>query len=170
MPFDIITIQPTVAAGTFDADGEVAFNLTSFTLPAHACKVHDVFLQVADTGFNFTNADGIELLFFQKNTQPTLGTLVTGQADISAADIVANQLVESVAVGINTNNGSPQLDTLTNAGLLFANPSTGVFNAFVLKSVNPDFTMFLGGVFNNVAGSPNFGGTDTLKVMVHVEY
>ena len=100
MPFDIITIQPTVAAGTFDADGEVAFNLTSFTLPAHACKVHDVLLQVAKTSFNFTNADAIELLFFQKNTQPTLGTLVTGQATISAADIVANQLVESTSVTI----------------------------------------------------------------------
>ena len=78
--------------------------------------------------------------------------------------------MESVAVGTTTISGSPKPDALSNAGLMHSNPSTGVTNTFVLKSVNPDFTMFLGGVFNKVAGSPNFGGTDTLKVMIHVEY
>ena len=121
MPFDIITVQPTVAAGAYTAEGEpkVAFNLTSFTLPAHACKVHKVVLQVAKTGFNFADDTTMELLFFQKNTQATLGTLVSGTATITAADIVANQLVESIAVGTTDQFGTEGFITLDNAAQQF---------------------------------------------------
>lgn len=174
MPFDIITLAPTVSDGAH-GDGDVMFNLTSFTLPARACKLVKCFMQVAGGG---GEADvKIGLLFFKKNIQTTLGTL-NATADISASDFVSNEFVGTTGLSLSV-RGNTANDLIDNVSIYYG--SNAMTNAtanntynfstdgLVLKSDNADFTMFVGAVLHD-GGSLDLDGTDNVKVFLHVEY
>lgn len=174
MPFDIITIEPTVSDGAHGA-GDVMFNLTSFTLPARACKLVKCFMQVAAGGGEDSTKIGV--LFFKKNTQPTLGTL-NATADISASDFVSNEFIGSTSLTL-TDRGLLDRDLIDNVAIYYGGHNmtnelaTTNFSfqtdPMILKSDKADYTMFVGAVFH-AANSTDFDGTANVKLFLHVEY
>ena len=171
MAFDIITINPTTVDGAHAA-GDVIFNLTSITLPARACKLVNSFMEVAAGGGEGDTK--ISLLFFQKNTQPTLGTL-DATADISASDFTSNQYIGASFLMLD--DGGFDLDAVDTTGLYYQVPAmnsnlgsrgTGASDNVVLKGHSGSFEIFVGGIVH--FGAPDFDGTDNVKIHLHVEY
>ena len=171
MAFDIITIEPTTVDGAHEA-GDVCFNLTSFQIPARACKLVNAFMEVAAGGGEGDTK--ISLLFFQKNTQPTLGTL-DATADISASDFTSNQYIGASFLMLD--DGGFDLDAVDTTGLYYQVPAmnsntgsrgTGSSDELVLKGDAGSTDLFVGGIVH--FGAPDFDGTDNVKIHLHVEY
>lgn len=174
MAFDIITISPTVSDGGHAA-GDVFFNLTSFQIPSRACKLINIFMEVASGGGEDNTKLGV--LFFQKNTQPTLGTL-NATANISSADFTSNQHIGQQFLSLSDQATSLDLDVLDSVALYYPSspfmdhtPSTQGTNVdpVVLKGDgSTPTTIFAAGVVH--VGAPDFDGTNNVKIHLHVEY
>ena len=170
MAFDIITVRPTISDGAHAA-GDVVFNLTSFKLPAKNCKLVNVFAQVVSGGGEDNTKIG--LLFFQKNDTASLGTL-NATADISAVNFDNNNFIGAsfLQLSSGTNN---DLDLIDNVALYYggafgmssSNARVTSFDPVVLKA-EFDRECFIAGVIHD--GAPDFDGTSTLKLHLHVEY
>ena len=103
MAFDVITVSPTTVDGAHSA-GDVIFNLTAFNLPSRACKLVNIHMEVANGGGE--NSTKIGVLFFKKNTTPTLGTEVD-TANIAHGDFTANQYIGTSFLNLSS---SPETD------------------------------------------------------------
>lgn len=183
MPFDIVTISPTVSDAAHAA-GDVMFNLTAAVLPARKCKLINIFMEVASGGGEDDTKIGV--LFFGNNTTASLGTL-NATANISAANFTANEYIGQVQLGL-TDGGNLDLDGIDNVALYY---STNAFSTaagtrggqgqmdLVLKSSPKDFSskgdsvalgndLYVAGLIHS--GAPNFDGTDNVKIHLHVEY
>jgi len=177
MAFDVITVSPTTADGAHAA-GDVMFNLTAFNLPHRACKLINVFMEVASGGGEDDTKIG--LLFFKKNTTASLGTL-DATANISAANFTANQFIGSAFVGL-TDADARDLDVIDNVALYYgmtvsqyannARGGSGTDNMVLMTDKAGDNlftnTMYMGGVVHS--GAPDFDGTDNVKIHLHIEY
>jgi len=172
MAFDIITIEPTTVDGAHAA-GDVFFNLKKFQIPARACKVINVFMEVANGGGEDDTKLG--LLFFQKKAQSTLGTL-DDTANISHADFTSNQYIGQCFLSL-TDGSNLALDLIDTTALYYscnafkhAADTKGAASAepVVLKGDAGSSTIFMGGVVHH--GAPDFDGTANLKIHLHVEY
>ena len=180
MAFDIITVSPTtdsVAEGATDA-GEVMFNLTAFNLPAKACKLINVFMEVANGGGEDDTKIGI--LFFKKNTTPTLGTL-NATANIAHADFTANQYIGQTILALS-DGGNLDLDLIDTTALYYSSNQfstaaasrggDGLMEMVLMTDKAGDNlftnTMYVGGVVHS--GSPDFDGDNNVKIHLHIEY
>tara|TARA_R110000824_G_scaffold138065_1_gene302735 strand:- start:220 stop:771 length:552 start_codon:yes stop_codon:yes gene_type:complete len=183
MKYDIITLAPTVSDAAHAA-GDVMFNLTEIKLPDNACKLVNVFMEVASGGGEDDTKIGI--LFFRKRTTASLGTL-NATANISAANFTANEYIGQVQLGLS-DGGNLDLDGIDNVALYY---STNAFSTaagtrggngqmdLVLKSSPKDFSskgdsvalgndLYVAGLIHS--GAPDFDGTDNVKIHLHVEY
>ena len=180
MVFDIITVSPTtdsVAKGAHGA-GDVMFNLTAFNLPARACKLVNIFMEVANGGGEDDTKIG--LLFFKKNTTATLGTL-NETANIAHADFTANQYIGSAFMGL-TDADSRDLDVIDTTALYYgmtvsqyannARGGSGTDNMVLMTDKSGDNlftnTMYVGGVVHS--GAPDFDADNNVKIHLHIEY
>tara|TARA_Y100000593_G_C4307302_1_gene336392 strand:- start:35 stop:553 length:519 start_codon:yes stop_codon:yes gene_type:complete len=172
MAFDIITIEPTTVDGAH-AEGDVFFNLTSFQIPARACKLLSIHMEVAAGGGEDDTKLGI--LFFRKNTQATLGTL-DDSANISASDFTSNQYIGQSFLTLSDASGGLDNDIIDTTALYYpsgssqkaANAGENVFIPLILKGDAGSTDLFAGGVVH--AGTPDFDGTANVKIHLHVEY
>jgi len=105
MAFDIITIEPTVNATAY-AVRDVFFDMTSFNLPARACKLVNAFLEIPDTGL--VDGETLSVLFFQDNAG---GNLASGgintTANISVANFTLNKYIGTIAMFCEENQQHP---------------------------------------------------------------
>jgi hypothetical protein len=186
MAYDIITIEPTISDGAH-AIGDVLFNAVSFELPANTVKLVNIFAEVAAGGGEDNTKIGI--LFFQgpaDRTNPTdLGTL-NDSADISAANFTLNRFTGQAFIGLSDGSGN-DLDVIDNTAIYYmmnaSNSSTtargtGASDPLILKGMGRDAAAstvsrqknkcFAAGVIH--AGTPDFDGTDNMKIHLHVEY
>ena len=172
MAFDIITIEPTTVDGAH-AVGDVFFNLTSFQIPSRSCKLINFFMEVANGGGEDDTKLG--LLFFQKNTQATLGTL-DATANIGHADFTSNQYIGQAFLSLTDGNGN-DLDVIDTTALYYgcnagysssAARGTGALDPLVLKGDAGSTDIYVGGVVH--AGAPDFDGTANVKIHLHIEY
>ena len=181
--YDIVTIAPTVSSGGH-VTGDVVFNLTEVKLPSSACALTSVFLHAAGLGNNQKLSFSLEaqkmgLLFFKKNTQPTLGTL-NATADISASDFVSNEFIGHTC--IIANPGFPVKTTLSDVGFMFpSSNNTGfgvdrgeqgsVFEKLVVKGSGDNIVYVAGVIHKGYQFYPlDFGATDNVKIHFHFEY
>ncbi len=173
MAFDIITINPTTVDGAHAA-GDVFFNLTSITLPARACKLLSVHMEVANGGGEDDTKLGI--LFFKKNTQATLGTL-DDTADIGHADFTSNKYIGQSFLALTDAGAGLDNDVIDTTALYYPsgsqqkganNSGEGPFIPLILKGHSGSFEIFVAGVVH--VGAPDFDGTDNVKIHLHVEY
>ena len=121
----------------------------------------------------------IGVLFFKKNTQPTLGTL-NGTADITAPDFTSNQYIGQQFLQLTDSQSALDRDVIDNVALYYASSpfikpgpdedsASRDANQMVLKGDgSTPTTVFAGGVIH--AGAPDFDGTDNVKIHFHVEY
>ena len=177
MAFDIITVSPTTADGAHAA-GDVMFNLTGFNLPHKACRLINVFMEVANGGGEDDTKIG--LLFFKKNTTASLGTL-DATANIAHAAFTANQYIGHTVLALS-DGGNLDLDVIDNVALYYsANPfstaaatrgGAGLMEMVLMTDKAGDNlftnTMYVGGVIHS--GSPDFDGTDNVKIHLHIEF
>tara|TARA_R100001082_G_scaffold108605_1_gene84111 strand:+ start:1819 stop:2334 length:516 start_codon:yes stop_codon:yes gene_type:complete len=171
MAFDIITIEPTTVDGAHAA-GDVFFNLTSFQIPARACKLLSIHMEVANGAGEDDTKLGI--LFFKKNTQVTLGTL-DATANIAHADFTSNQYIGQSFLTLSDAGGLDN-DIIDTTALYYpsgssqkaANSSENLFIPLILKGDSGSTDLFAGGVVH--AGAPDFDGTANVKIHLHVEY
>tara|TARA_R100001440_G_scaffold326_1_gene954 strand:- start:3158 stop:3718 length:561 start_codon:yes stop_codon:yes gene_type:complete len=186
MQYEIVTISPTVSSG-LHATGDVVFNLTEVKLPATSCKLTSVFLTATGLGTSekesfLVTKNKVGVLFFKKNTQPTLGTL-NATADISAADFALNEYIGQTCIA-SPAGGSTLKTVLSDVGFLFPasiNTDTiganhgehgSVFEPMVLKGAG-DNKVYAAGVLHAEEMSSyglNFGATDNVKIHFHFEY
>ena len=173
MPFDIVTISPTVSSGAH-AVGDVMFNPTAAVLPARKCKLLNVFMEVASGGGEDDTKIGV--LFFGNNAA-ALGTL-NATANISAADFTSNEYQGQLQLGL-TDGGNLDLDGIDNVALYYsfstANGTRGGQGQMdmVVKGSAPsrsksETTVYVGAIIHS--GTPNLDGTDNVKLHLHVEY
>lgn len=188
MGYEIVTISPTVSSGSHSA-GDVVFNLTEVKLPSSACALTSVFLHATGLGntqkttFN-AGIQKMGLLFFKKNTQPTLGTL-NATADVSASDFLSNEFIGHTCIIANPN--FPQKPVLSDVGFMFPSSNNtaylasedgehgSVFEPMVVKG-SGDNIVYVAGVFHvdvSLGGTNyglDFGATDNVKIHFHFEY
>ena len=172
MAFDIITIEPTTVDGGHLA-GDVIFNLTSFQIPARACKLLSIHMEVANGGGEDDTKLGI--LFFKKNTQATLGTL-DATANIAHADFTSNQYIGQSFLSLSDAGAGLDNDVIDTTALYYPSgalqkAAAGGNNSFIpliLKGDAGSTDLFAGGVIH--AGSIDFDGTSNVKIHLHVEY
>ncbi len=178
MPFDVVTINPTTAAGSLGV-GDVMFNLTKVEMPARACKLISVFMEVASATAQEDDCK-VGVLFFKKNVQPTLGA-INSTVSISDADFTANKYVGQTFLALTDNVATLRLDVIDNVALYYPSSSfadTGsagsdgehlsVFEPMLLKGDAGDTEVYAAGVIHD--GSPNFDGTDKVRIHFHFEY
>jgi hypothetical protein len=178
MAYDIITIEPTVSDGAHAA-ADVIFNLTEVILPARACKLVNWSLEV-NVAAAAADDSKQAMLFFQKNTQPTLGTL-NGAASISVADFKANKYIGSAFTAMTDNAAALDKDVIDNAQIFYPTDafmdvtphadsfgSNGGVLPLVLKGDAGNSKVYVGMV--NHVGGIDLDGTDTVRIQLHVEY
>ena len=181
MAYDIITINPTTVTAAY-ADADLFFDLTKVELPARACKLVSVYMEVAATEAQVDDVK-IGLLFFKKNTNNLAGSsgAVHADAEISAADFTANKYIGSTFLQVSDGSAGWDLDIVENVALFF--PSNAMSDStitsnyidgslhqnLVLKGDAGGTEVYVGGVLIN-SGSINVNGTDTVKIHFHVEY
>ena len=173
MAFDIISVSPTVSDGAHAA-GDVMFNLTSIKLPARKCKLINAFATVASGGGEDNTKIG--LLFFQKNDTVGLKTdsALNDTANITSANFVANDFIGASFLQLSSGTGI-DLDVIDNVALYYGgafgtssnNARVAPFDPVVLKGAY-DNECFIAGVIH--VGAPDFDGTDTVEIHLHVEY
>ena len=181
MKYDIITLAPTVSTNAH-AVGDVMFNLTEIKLPDNACKLVNVFMEVASGGGEDDTKIGI--LFFRKRTTASLGTL-NATANISAANFTANEFIGTSFIGL-TDGANNDLDLIDNVALYYgsdvpnnaaatrggANPTPMILQTspkdFTSKTPDNSNKVFIGGVVHS--GAPDLDGTSNVKIHLHVEY
>ena len=187
MAFDVVEIPVTTVAGEH-VEGDVFFNLTSFKIPARSCKLVNMYLQIKrSSASDDTKVDDVKLgiLFFQKNTQPTLGTL-DDTANISAADFTSNQYIGQQFLFCD--EGSGFMDENLIDEMMFLYPCSaytqigaqvrrgGIFDEMVLKGDAGSTTLYCAGVVHQdvnssgAANAPDFNGTDNVKLILQLEY
>tara|TARA_R110000824_G_scaffold58892_2_gene158853 strand:+ start:184 stop:708 length:525 start_codon:yes stop_codon:yes gene_type:complete len=174
MAFDIITIEPTVSDGAHAA-GDVFFNLTSFQIPARACKLVNIFMQVRNGGGEDDTKLGV--LFFQKNEISTLGTL-NATANQHSSGMGLNQYIGQAFLGLSDEGGGLDLDVIDSTSLYYptsafasaanAGAIGAVMDPIVLKGDAGSTELFAAGVVH--VGGPDFDGTDRVKIHLHIEY
>ena len=173
MAFDIITIEPTTVDGAHEA-GDVFFNLTSFQIPARACKLLSIHMEVANGAGEDDTKLGI--LFFKKNTQVTLGTL-DATANIAHADFTSNKYIGQSFLALTDAGAGLDNDVIDTTALYYPsgsqqkganNSGEGPFIPLILKGDSGSTDLFAGGVVH--AGAPDFDGTANVKIHLHVEY
>ena len=122
----------------------------------------------------------IGLLFFKKNTTPTLGTLVA-TANIAHAAFTANEYIGSVFMGLTDSDGK-DLDVIDTTALYYGMSQSqyaastrggGPMESMVLmtdKSGDNLFTntMYMGGVVHS--GAPEFDVDNNVKIHLHIEF
>lgn len=173
MSYDVLTISPTVSDAAHAA-GDVIFNLTAVELPARSCKLINCFLEVASGGGEDDTKIG--LLFFEKNTTASLGTL-NATANISSANFTANGYQGSVFLGL-TDSDSKDLDVIDNVGLYYGmsqsqyasstRGGSGMESIVIKAEAAKPNTAYVAAVVHS--GAPDFDGTANVKVHLHVEY
>tara|TARA_R110002012_G_scaffold129225_2_gene281622 strand:+ start:10 stop:534 length:525 start_codon:yes stop_codon:yes gene_type:complete len=174
MAYEIITIEPSVSDGGH-SQGDVMFNLMEVKMPARSCKLINIFMEVAAGGGEDNTKIGI--LFFQKNTQPTLGSL-KATANIDATDFVNNKYIGQAFLMLDA-DGSLDLDVIATTALYYqcaANTGTsntaeaGAAKNVVLKGEAGSNVIYAAGVLHASGGSMDLDGTDNVKIHLHVEY
>tara|TARA_R110000824_G_scaffold309838_6_gene497181 strand:+ start:707 stop:1264 length:558 start_codon:yes stop_codon:yes gene_type:complete len=185
MAFDIITVSPTTVDGAHTA-GDLMFDLTSFNLPHRACRLINVFMEVANGGGEDDTKIGI--LFFKKNTTASLGTAGpsggggsgTG-ANIAHADFTANQYIGQTFLGLSDGSNLVR-DVIDTTALYYsAHPfstagatrgGAGLMEMVLMTDKAGDNlftnTMYMGGVVHS--GAPDFDGTGNVKIHLHIEH
>ncbi len=184
MAYDVITIAPTVSDAAHAA-GDVVFNLTAVPLPPYrdgmSYKLINLFMEVSSGGGEDDTKIGV--LFFRKNTTPSLGTL-NATANISAANFTANEFLGSSFLGL-TDGSNIDLDLIDNVAIYYgsdvpnnaaatrggANPTPLVLDAEIgdrpaVGAAVP--TVYVGAVVHS--GGPDLDGTDNVKLHLHIEY
>lgn len=177
MAYDIITIEPTVSDAAH-ARGDVVFNLTEVILPARGCKLVNWSMEVAAGGGEDNTR--LAILFFQKNTQATLGAL-NAVADITAANFKSNKYIGSAFFALADGASAVDLDVIQTTALYYpsnpltdATPQSDNFGSdsgqapLILKGNAGDSKVYAGMVVHQ--GGPDFDGTDTVRIHLHVEY
>ena len=185
MAFDIITVLPTTVDGAHAA-GDVMFNLTEFSMPARACKLINIFMEVANGGGEDDTKIGI--LFFKKNTTASLGTAGPSSgsgtgATIAHADFRANEHIGQTVLGLS-DGSNLDLDVIDTTALYysahqFSTAAASRSGAGLMEMVlTSDATKTSGGVPKTVvymagvvhSGAPDFDATDNVKIHLHIEY
>jgi len=178
MPFDIVTIAPTTVSGSL-AVGGVMFNLTKVDLPARACKLISVFMEVSSATAQEDDCK-IGVLFFKKNTVATIGTL-DATANISSANFILNEYLGQTFLSLTDNADTLAEDVIDNVALYYPSSSSAdtgasgangehlsVFEPMILKGDAGNTEVYAAGVVHD--GTPNFAGTDTVQIHFHLEY
>jgi len=183
MAFDVITVLPTTVDGAHAA-GDLMFDLTAFNLPHRACKLINIFMEVANGGGEDDTKIGI--LFFKKNTTASLGTAGPSSgsgtgATIAHADFRANEHIGQTILGLS-DGGNLDRDVIDTTALYYsAHPfstaaasrsGAGLMEMVLMTDKAGDNlftnTMYMGGVVHS--GAPDFDGTDNVKIHLHIEY
>ena len=110
MPFDIITVTPTLATTEY-ADNEVLFTSAEVKLPHSKCQLVSLSAIFTDTDTTATteqNNTEIIVMFFKENTHQ-LGTIADGNPSITGAQIAANVSLGAVRLVNNTSGGEASL-------------------------------------------------------------
>ena len=112
MPFDIITVTPTLTTGAY-ADNEVLFTSTEIKLPHNKCQL--VSLSAIFTDTDTDTSDAVEqndkeiiVMFFKENTHQ-LGTIADGAPSITGAQIATNVSLGAVRLVNSTGSGEASL-------------------------------------------------------------
>ena len=118
----------------------------------------------------------IGLLFFGKNTTASLGTL-NATADITSGNFTGNEYQGQLLIGL-TDGGNLDLDGIDNVALYYSTNAfstangtrggMGQMNMVIKAEADKPYTAYIGGLIHS--GSPNFDGTDNVKVHLHIEY
>tara|TARA_R110002020_G_scaffold204686_1_gene409014 strand:- start:3148 stop:3711 length:564 start_codon:yes stop_codon:yes gene_type:complete len=187
MAFEVIEIPLTTVSGPH-SEGDVFFNLTSFQIPARACKLVNMVMQVkrASSSSNEDIDDTkLGILFFQKNGTDTLGTL-DDVADITSANFTANKYIGQKFLLMDSGQSSIDLDAIDEIffyhqcgvwSQVTSNDDYGIPADMILKGDAGNTVLYCAGVVHegDLDGSgdpeaPNFLGTDNVKLILHVEY
>lgn len=171
MPFDIITVTPTLENSTAYNDGDVLFTSTAVKLPHNNCRLINIQgiwddAEGADEQFN--------VLFFQNNTH-ALGT--AGAApDITAAQISTNVFLGARRVihDTSTTDGHLGTPTLLSSGGAAGDASGehfGPFEDITLKSGATKNTVYMQ-AYIDVGGTvtSDSDAASDLILTLHVEY
>tara|TARA_R110000824_G_scaffold178472_1_gene358187 strand:+ start:549 stop:1043 length:495 start_codon:yes stop_codon:yes gene_type:complete len=164
MPYDIITVTPTLDTSAYAAN-DVLFTSTAIKLPHSKCAVTHISAVWADTD---AADDEIILMFFKENTNK-LGTINT------AANITGVQIAENVLLGVGRINSNDMAITWAAYPVLFANTS---LNDPDVNDSEADQIVLVQGTTRNTcyvqALLENSGGVtcaaDALVITLHVEY
>tara|TARA_R110000850_G_scaffold99524_2_gene206193 strand:- start:82 stop:597 length:516 start_codon:yes stop_codon:yes gene_type:complete len=171
MPFDIITVTPTLENSTAYNDGDVLFTSTAVKLPHNNCRLINIQgiwddAEGADEEFN--------VLFFQNNTH-ALGT--AGAApDITAAEISENVFLGARRVihDTSTTDGHLGVPSLLSSGGAKGDSSAehfGPFEDLALKSGATKNTVYMQ-AYIDVGGTvtSDSSAASDLILTLHVEY
>jgi len=170
MPYDIITVTPTLDTSTYAAN-DVLFTSTEIKLPHSKCAVTHISAVWADI---HAADDEIILMFFKENTNQ-LGTIN------DAPNITGVKIAQNVLLGvsrINSNGTDHALDVSDNvqAPVLFANFNVndeGEGETFaapvVLVQGTTRNTCYVQALLENTGGSTT-APADSLVITLHVEY
>ena len=171
MPFDIITVTPTLENSTAYNDGDVLFTSTAVKLPHNNCRLINIQgiwddAEGADEEFN--------VLFFQNNTH-ALGTAG------AAPDITAAEISENVFIGarrVLNDVGGVEAD-LVGSTLLVSGGARGdstsehlgPFEDLALKSGATKNTVYMQ-AYIDVGGTvtSDSSAASDLILTLHVEY
>ncbi len=181
MALDVITVSPTVSDGAHAA-GDVMFDLTEFSMPARACKLINIFMEVANGGGEDDTKIGV--LFFKKNTTADLGTGVLNTvADIAHGDFTANEYIGQTILALS-DGSNLDLDLIQTTALYysanqFSTAAASRAGSGLMEMVlTSDDTKVSGGVSKTVvymggvvhSGAPDLDGTANVKIHLHIEY
>ena len=164
MPFDIITVTPTLENSTAYNDGDVLFTSTAVKLPHNNCRLINIQgiwddAEGADEEFN--------VLFFQNNTH-ALGTAG------AAPDITAAEISENVFIGarrVLNDVGGVEADLVGGAKGDSSAEHFGPFEDLALKSGATKNTVYMQ-AYIDVGGTvtSDSSAASDLILTLHVEY
>tara|TARA_R110002020_G_scaffold204686_1_gene409012 strand:- start:2097 stop:2624 length:528 start_codon:yes stop_codon:yes gene_type:complete len=175
MGYEIITITPTIADGAHAA-GKVFFHLNEVKMPARACEIMNMFMEVNNGGGEDSTKIGI--LFFQKNVQPYLNKAgsLNATADIDNDDFVNNKYIGTRYLMLDA-TASLDLNVIDTTALYYqcgsntntSNPDdSGSAERMILKGDAGSNTVYAAGIVHK--GVPDFDGSTNIKIHIHVEY
>jgi hypothetical protein len=170
MPFDIITITPTLSTSAY-ADNDVLFVSTAVKLPHSKCKIVslDAIFTDTDTATPIEMVDKEFIAFFFKENTHDLGT-ITAAASITGAQMATNVFLGAVRV-VNDTTGEVSLGVpslfcgqhVNDAGVA----SSSVPN-LVLAEGSTKNTCYIQGLYE-IGGAATYEASD-LVITIGVEY
>tara|TARA_R110002050_G_scaffold150360_1_gene277043 strand:- start:408 stop:926 length:519 start_codon:yes stop_codon:yes gene_type:complete len=172
MPFDIITVTPTLTTGAY-ADNEVLFTSTEIKLPHNKCQLVSLSAIFTDTDTTATveqNNREIIVMFFKENTHQ-LGTIGDGAPSITGAQIATNVSLGAVRLVNSTGSGEASLGVPSIFGGQAPNDRSAASSSLpklILAEGSTKNTCYIQGLYE-VGGADTYEASD-LVITIGVKY
>jgi len=172
MPFDIITVTPTLATTAY-ADNEVLFTSTEVKLPHSKCQLVSLSAIFTDTDTaagSEQNDREVIVMFFKENTHQ-LGAIANGNVSITGAQIAANVSLGAARLVNNTSSGEDSLGIpAIFEGQSINDPAASTTDVpnLVLAEGSTKNTCYIQGVYE-VGGDDTYEASD-LVITIGVKY